>query len=339
MSLIRPPSVIPGPQEFYRRNYNNTSTQHNYPTMSTEHHNDQGTAEGPSQAAKMFVGGLPQSVTSGQSKNACVCWMSPLSSTDSLREYFLRFGSVQEAFVLMDETSGRSRGFGFVTFDSPQTLRQVLSSRPHILDNKQVDCKHAVLKGQTAKDQAKVDHRQHQQPDMSMQQQQQQPMSNAWAQAASMPPQLKVMAPPVSMDPFGFAPPPMQNVPDRNVGGGQSHSSSANGSSATGDHVGGDGLYDDEQDFFLTGGGKSYLALSGDKWLEDCAEADERKIFVGGLPDVTPGTWESWQARLNPVFAAEFASFFEHFGPVADAMVMFDRKRRRQRGMAPRTMK
>ncbi|EZG55418.1 RNA recognition motif protein [Gregarina niphandrodes] len=75
--------------------------------------------------------------------------------------------------------------------------------------------------------------------------------------------------------------------------------------------------WEESADLFLTGGGKSYLALSGDKWLEDCEEADARKIFVGGLPDITP---------------LEFAKYFEHFGEVADAMIMYDRKRRRQRG-------
>ena len=42
-------------------------------------------------------------------------------------------------------------------------------------------------------------------------------------------------------------------------------------------------MMEEEQEFYLTGGGKSYLALSGDKWLEDCAETDDRKIFVIAL--------------------------------------------------------
>ncbi|MCA9630875.1 MAG: RNA-binding protein, partial [Myxococcales bacterium] len=50
-------------------------------------------------AKKLFVGGLS--------------W-----STDeaSLRSAFERFGEVQEAVVVSDRETGRSRGFGFVTF-------------------------------------------------------------------------------------------------------------------------------------------------------------------------------------------------------------------------------
>jgi RNA recognition motif-containing protein len=41
------------------------------------------------------------------------------SATDSdLREVFSQFGTVTDASILIDRTSGRSRGFGFVTMSS-----------------------------------------------------------------------------------------------------------------------------------------------------------------------------------------------------------------------------
>lgn len=206
--------------------------------------------------AKMFVGGLPQSVTQ-----------------ETLNEYFGRYGNIVEAFVLMDDQSGRSRGFGFVTFENAQSLNDVLAARPHYLAGKHVDCKHAVLKSSTS--------------------------TNAASSSRAAGENEKINF--TTMHPLSQQQQQQQrpSFDDRTM------------------EPGGDNTTNDDDDLFLTGGGKSYLALSGDKWLEDCAEADERKIFVGGLPDVTP---------------AEFAGFFEHFGPVADAMVMFDRKRRRQRG-------
>jgi len=48
---------------------------------------------------KLYVGNLPWSVTN-----------------DSLRELFAPCGEVTEAIVITDKYSGRSKGFGFVTF-------------------------------------------------------------------------------------------------------------------------------------------------------------------------------------------------------------------------------
>jgi RNA recognition motif-containing protein len=39
---------------------------------------------------------------------------------EALREAFARFGEVTEAKVITDRETGRSRGFGFVTFANPE---------------------------------------------------------------------------------------------------------------------------------------------------------------------------------------------------------------------------
>ena len=52
---------------------------------------------------KLFVGGLSWNTTS-----------------DDLRAVFGNFGSLEDATVLMDRGTGRSRGFGFVTFTKPE---------------------------------------------------------------------------------------------------------------------------------------------------------------------------------------------------------------------------
>ena len=45
----------------------------------------------------------------------------PFSATDAdLREVFGAHGTVTDAIVMMDRTTGRSRGFGFVTFSAPE---------------------------------------------------------------------------------------------------------------------------------------------------------------------------------------------------------------------------
>jgi cold-inducible RNA-binding protein len=50
-------------------------------------------------AKKLFVGGLAWAIT-----------------TDELREAFASFGDIEDAIVITDRFSGRSKGFGFVTF-------------------------------------------------------------------------------------------------------------------------------------------------------------------------------------------------------------------------------
>ena len=49
---------------------------------------------------KIFVGGLPYHTTD-----------------ESLRNYFAVFGDIEEAVVITDRQTGKSRGYGFVSFD------------------------------------------------------------------------------------------------------------------------------------------------------------------------------------------------------------------------------
>jgi len=52
-------------------------------------------------AKKLFVGGIPWATTS-----------------DDLKQLFSQYGSITSATVITDKMSGRSRGFGFVEFES-----------------------------------------------------------------------------------------------------------------------------------------------------------------------------------------------------------------------------
>ncbi len=59
---------------------------------------------------KIFVGGLS--------------WNT---NNDGLHEAFERFGVVTEAKVITDRETGRSRGFGFVTFEEVDSAQQAIS--------------------------------------------------------------------------------------------------------------------------------------------------------------------------------------------------------------------
>jgi len=79
-------------------------------------------------AKKIFVGGIPMSLT----------------NTD-FRKYFETFGKVLETQIMTDRESGRSRGFGFVTFEEENIAAEVLMM-PHTIQNKPVEVKPAEPK-------------------------------------------------------------------------------------------------------------------------------------------------------------------------------------------------
>lgn len=54
---------------------------------------------------------------------------------ESLRDYFTQFGEVVECTVMRDGATGRSRGFGFLTFRDPKTVNIVMV-KEHYLDGK-----------------------------------------------------------------------------------------------------------------------------------------------------------------------------------------------------------
>ncbi|KAH6821114.1 RNA-binding family protein [Perilla frutescens var. hirtella] len=85
---------------------------------------------GVSGTKKVFVGGLPVSL-----------------NEDDLNEYFSTYGNVVGHQIMLDRETGRSRGFGFVTFDNEDAVERVLSDgRMHEIGGKQVEIKRAEPK-------------------------------------------------------------------------------------------------------------------------------------------------------------------------------------------------
>lgn len=76
----------------------------------------------------MFVGGLS------------------LNTTDnSLRDYFSKWGEITDAVVMKEGGTRRSRGFGFVTYVSADSVDDVLHEKPHVVDDKEVRKYYKVL--------------------------------------------------------------------------------------------------------------------------------------------------------------------------------------------------
>ncbi|KAM3308229.1 glycine-rich RNA-binding protein 3, mitochondrial-like [Capsicum chacoense] len=79
---------------------------------------------------EIFIGGLPQSLTE-----------------DDLKKYFSSFGDVVGHRIMLDRKTGRSKGFGFVTFDNEEAVEKVLANGcMHELGGKQVEIKRAKPK-------------------------------------------------------------------------------------------------------------------------------------------------------------------------------------------------
>ncbi|XP_074565537.1 uncharacterized protein LOC141822026 [Curcuma longa] len=83
----------------------------------------------PGRTRKIFVGGLPPTITENGFKN-----------------YFDQFGTITDAVVMYDHNTQRPRGFGFVTYDSEEAVNKVLINSFHDLNGKKVEVKRAVPK-------------------------------------------------------------------------------------------------------------------------------------------------------------------------------------------------
>lgn len=84
----------------------------------------------------MFIGGLNWETTDRKIFHRCISTGSRLTQvSESLRDYFSQFGEVSECTVMRDNATGRSRGFGFLTFRDPKTVNTVMV-KEHYLDGK-----------------------------------------------------------------------------------------------------------------------------------------------------------------------------------------------------------
>lgn len=78
---------------------------------------------------KIFVGGLSANLTE-----------------EEFRNYFENFGQITDVVVMHDSLTQRPRGFGFITFDSEDSVENVMRTNFHELGGKKVEVKRAVPK-------------------------------------------------------------------------------------------------------------------------------------------------------------------------------------------------
>jgi heterogeneous nuclear ribonucleoprotein A1/A3 len=69
-----------------------------------------------------------------------------------LRAYFGQWGTIENAVIVKDPVTRRSRGFGFVTYTRSEMVEMVQSNGPHEIDGKTIEPKLAVKKKQEEKE-------------------------------------------------------------------------------------------------------------------------------------------------------------------------------------------
>lgn len=102
----------------------------------TSNHNDDPNAE---KFRKLFIGGL-----------------SYETNEEGLRTYFEQWGEVVDCVVMKNPTTNRSRGFGFITYQSAEQLDDAQTNRPHTIDSKKLDTKRAMPRDGSEETQASV---------------------------------------------------------------------------------------------------------------------------------------------------------------------------------------
>lgn len=77
---------------------------------------------------KVFVGGL--------------AWTS---HSETLSDYFKQFGEIDEAVVIMDRSTGRSKGYGFVTFAESSAAANAVANQYPTIDGRKANCNLAAF--------------------------------------------------------------------------------------------------------------------------------------------------------------------------------------------------
>ncbi|KAG8641919.1 hypothetical protein MANES_12G041300v8 [Manihot esculenta] len=83
---------------------------------------------GDTTLTKVFVGGL--------------AWETP---KEAMREHFEKYGEILEAVIISDKVTGRSKGYGFVTFKDAEAAKKACEDAAPIINGRRANCNLASL--------------------------------------------------------------------------------------------------------------------------------------------------------------------------------------------------
>lgn len=83
---------------------------------------------GDTTLTKVFVGGL--------------AWETP---KEAMREHFEKYGEILEAVIISDKVTGRSKGYGFVTFKEAEAAKKACEDATPVINGRRANCNLASL--------------------------------------------------------------------------------------------------------------------------------------------------------------------------------------------------
>ncbi|XP_076915522.1 putative RNA-binding protein ARP1 [Bidens hawaiensis] len=83
---------------------------------------------GDTTLTKVFVGGL--------------AWET---QKEAVRDHFEQYGDILEAVIIFDKSTGRSKGYGFVTFKDPESAKKACEDPAPVINGRRANCNLASL--------------------------------------------------------------------------------------------------------------------------------------------------------------------------------------------------
>ncbi|CAN1237729.1 Probable RNA-binding protein ARP1, partial [Linum grandiflorum] len=109
-------------------NLNQTNSLQTMNITTTTNHYNNGSQFGDTTLTKVFVGGL--------------AWETP---KEALRDHFDKYGDILEAVIISDKLSGRSKGYGFVTFKEAEAAKKACEDATPVINGRRANCNLASL--------------------------------------------------------------------------------------------------------------------------------------------------------------------------------------------------
>lgn len=73
------------------------------------------------------------------------------TNEEALRNYFSKFGELVDSVIMKESKTGKSRGFGFVTYTKSSMVDELQKARPHKLDGRELETKRATPREESGK--------------------------------------------------------------------------------------------------------------------------------------------------------------------------------------------